>query len=92
MPCRQIIRIGRDSSNDFQIASPTVSASHAILIVGEATQHLVVDCCSANGTRVGGANNGERIAQSMVIRSEDVFFGDIGCNVGEILDKAGISG
>ncbi len=90
MPCRAIIRIGRGAESDYHISSSTVSSDHALLVVGESGQHLLIDHESVNGTRVAGVDGGERIRQKMVSSHEEVFFGDVQCLVSDILNQIGI--
>ena len=90
MPCRQIISIGRRPGSGYQISSNTVSSDHALLVVGDSNRHLLIDHESVNGTRVGGVDGGERIRQKMVNGHEEVFFGDVQCQVNDILYRAGI--
>ena len=85
MPCRKIIKIGRGYENDLVLDSGAVSSNHALLLVGHDGQHLIVDRASANGTRVAGADGGERIRQKMVSEAEEIFFGDVSRTVGEIV-------
>ena len=88
MPCRKIIKIGRGPANDIVLNSGAVSLEHALLLVGQDGQHLVIDRNSANGTRIAGVNNGDRIGQKMVTDAEEIFFGDVSQTVGEIVNAA----
>lgn len=92
MPCKKIISIGRDAGSDYRLDSTAVSSDHAILIVGEGSQHLLVDRDSMNGTRVAGVDGGSRIRQKMVSSHEEVFFGDVGCLISDILSRVGRTG
>ena len=85
MPCIKIINIGRGNQNEYILESDAVSSNHALLLVGAGTQHLLIDKNSANGTRVAGVNDGERITQKMVTNVEKIYFGDVACMVGDIL-------
>ena len=90
MPCRRIISIGRDARSDYKLDSTAVSSDHALLIVGDGHQHLLIDRNSRNGTRVAGVDGGSRIRQRLVSSHEEVFFGDANCMVRDILVRAGI--
>lgn len=85
MPCRKIIKIGRGPDNDIVLSSSAVSSEHALLLVGQDGQHLLIDRNSANGTRVAGVNDGDRIIQKMVTEAEQVFFGDVARSVSQIV-------
>ena len=85
MSCKKIIAIGRADKNDLVLQSPAVSSEHALLLVGQDDQHLLVDRNSANGTRVAGVDDGARIKQKMVTELEEIFFGDVCLTVGEIV-------
>lgn len=91
MPCRRIISIGRDTGSDYRLDSTAASSDHALLIVGEGSQHLLIDHDSMNGTRVAGVDGGSRIRQRMVGSHEEVFFADVRCLVGDILSRVGIT-
>ena len=85
MPCKKIITIGRADRNDLVLHSAAVSSEHALLLVGQDDQHLLVDRDSANGTRVAGVDDGAKIRQKMVTEVEEIFFGDVSRTVGEIV-------
>ena len=87
MPIQRIIRIGRRQDNDYRLSSSSASANHALLIVGSADRHLVIDHNSSNGTRVAGFRDGERIKQSTVHGDDEVFFGEEACVVGQIIAR-----
>src|SRR5215210_2400792 len=65
-------RFGRESSNDFQISHPSISASHCEIIL-QKDSILVRDLGSTNGSFV----NGERIHESILKPGQSFWLGEI---------------
>ena len=65
-------RIGRASSNDFQIEHPTISAVHCEVSIGEG-EVVIRDCDSTNGTTV----DGKRITEARLKAGETFYVGEI---------------
>jgi len=68
---RDSLTIGRGPENDFIIAHPMVSWSHArITRRGPDGDHIIEDLGSTNGTFV----NGERVVRPLLLRRDDIIY------------------
>ncbi|GHU62775.1 hypothetical protein FACS189445_5900 [Spirochaetia bacterium] len=65
---RQVLKIGRSSSNDIIVHDPTVSSHHANITISGTGEVRVKDLNSKNGTYI----NGQRIYQETLITAKDV--------------------
>lgn len=83
------INIGKSPENDFVINNPTVSRSHARLIVADDNRHAILrDLGSKNGTYVDGV----RIDGEMSIDlSHQLRFGSENIKLSDILNRTRIS-
>lgn len=83
--------IGRSQNADIVIASATVAARHAELVVCDSQRLHLTDCGSANGTWRRSASPGEgweKVRQEFIAMDETVRFGDYVCSVSSLLQLA----
>ncbi|PHS34934.1 MAG: hypothetical protein COA91_13825 [Robiginitomaculum sp.] len=72
----KIIRIGRQSFNEFILDNPTISRRHAELIVTDSHELYLTDCASTSGTFINVNGDWKKIRQSFVELNTRVKFGD----------------
>lgn len=81
--------IGRSQNADIVIASATVAARHAELVVCDDRRLHLTDCASAGGTwRRSSASPGadwEKVRQEFIARDDIIRFGDYVCAVSSLL-------
>ena len=82
--CR-VIRIGRETDNDFVVSDEKVSGHHARLLVN-GKKLTLIDLESSNGTAVGTPTN--KTARANVNADDDVYFASTRVRVGDMLSSA----
>lgn len=76
--------IGRNSKNDLQLASPSVSGEHAKVYISKDYQNYTIeDLNSTNGTYI----NGQAIVKKELSKKDKIVFGDEEVQTEEFFDK-----